>query len=209
MRAFRDRMKSYGFPVGKKDTIVAPPPLGKFSEIDYMRGLIDGDGSLGITQTNCVFLSFVTNSIAIKEYYVNLITRITHKPHFFTKTADGTYRVNLNMEEAQYMVKTLYYDDCLSLNRKLEKAKTIINWTRTINPSRWTAEEIKYALNNSLEQSATLLNRIKKAISVKVYDMKRFPKYGSNSQYINSETVPIPKIKLRLRDPMVTNSLHI
>jgi hypothetical protein len=37
-----------GPPVGRKSQIVRPPAL-PFSEVDYLRGIIDADGSVGFT----------------------------------------------------------------------------------------------------------------------------------------------------------------
>ena len=62
---FRKWIKKY-VPVGKKSYIICPPKE-EFSEVDYWRGIIDGDGSLGIAKSlgNAPFLSVIT-AIRIK-----------------------------------------------------------------------------------------------------------------------------------------------
>lgn len=45
---FRDFLIANGLPSGNKSKTIVPP-IGKYSTIDYFRGLVDGDGSLGLT----------------------------------------------------------------------------------------------------------------------------------------------------------------
>lgn len=60
-KGFRDCLKDWGFPVGKKSEIIKTPCV-EFSQTDYFRGLIDGDGSLGLTANGFPFVSLVTSS---------------------------------------------------------------------------------------------------------------------------------------------------
>jgi hypothetical protein len=62
-KKFRDDLKLWGLPSGCKSELIKPPTCN-FSKIIYFRGLIDGDGSLGLTSKGFPFLSLVT-SIAI------------------------------------------------------------------------------------------------------------------------------------------------
>ena len=64
--AFRDEIKRLGIPAGKKSTCIAPPPVS-FSARDYYRGLVDADGSVGITATGLPLVSLCTSSPAIIE----------------------------------------------------------------------------------------------------------------------------------------------
>jgi len=46
-------------------------PKSELSEKDYFRGVIDGDGSLGLTSNGYPFVSLVTSSEAFAEAYLN------------------------------------------------------------------------------------------------------------------------------------------
>ena len=65
--AFRRELVELGLPAGPKATTVAPPTTA-FSLRDYLRGLIDGDGSVGFTRTGRPFVSFVTASQPLAEF---------------------------------------------------------------------------------------------------------------------------------------------
>ncbi len=72
----RKKYKEYGLPVGKKSNIIAPPEIPYF-ETDYYRGIIDGDGSVGITSTNKPFISLFTKSRILIESYKQFVLKIT------------------------------------------------------------------------------------------------------------------------------------
>lgn len=132
-RSFREKMKSLGFPVGKKDELIAPPIGESFEERDYIRGIIDGDGSLGLTGNGFPFISLVTKSEAIKEYYINYIYRITNKMKNISRNKrDNVYNIMVNKEDAQKIVSDIYYDNCICLERKRNKSKEVLNWIRPI-----------------------------------------------------------------------------
>lgn len=49
-REFREQLKSYGFPVGKKSDEIKPPEVD-YIEADYVRGLINKVAILGVCKT--------------------------------------------------------------------------------------------------------------------------------------------------------------
>ena len=127
---FRQELIAIGFPVGKKDTIEAPPSI-PFCEIDFMRGLIDGNGSLGLDSRDIPFLSLTTKSDALCVFYLDFMKR-----HFdVVKTCnrnkrDSIYNIVLLNERAQELAALLYYPACLCIERKRSKAKEVLNWKR-------------------------------------------------------------------------------
>lgn len=128
---FRNYIKNQGFPVGKKDKIIEPPK--SFIKEDYIRGLIDGDGSLGLTQNNYPFLSLTTKSEKIKDFYINYIFENTGKLKNLNRNKrDNIYNICVYKEDAQILTKKIYYDNCLCLNRKLEKSKEVLFWIRPL-----------------------------------------------------------------------------
>lgn len=69
---FREKLISQGFPV-KDKTLVASIPSINFNKYHFWRGVIDGDGSLGITSNNIPFISLVTKSENLKNEYLNFL----------------------------------------------------------------------------------------------------------------------------------------
>lgn len=77
-KQFRDYLEFWGLPSGSKSNLINLPSC-KFSAADYFRGIIDGDGSLGLTSKEFPFLSLVTSSSQIADEYLKLICKITGK----------------------------------------------------------------------------------------------------------------------------------
>lgn len=131
--SFRDKIKSFGFPVGEKSSIIEPPNKS-FNEVDYVRGLIDGDGSLGITSKNIPFVSFVTASEKLKDFYIDFLFRVTNKKKNINRNKrDNIYNIMITKEDAQKVVSILYYNDCNAMKRKKEKAIQVVDWVRPIS----------------------------------------------------------------------------
>ncbi len=128
---FREKMKMYGLPVGKKSHTITPPTINSYSEVDYIRGLFDGDGSLGITSNNIPFVSIITASEKMKDYILDFFFRETGKLKKSSRNKrDGVFNIMITNEDAQKFVKDVYYDGCIALNRKKEKARQISEWVR-------------------------------------------------------------------------------
>lgn len=125
-KRFRDYLDLWGLPSGKKSHLIKLPGC-KFSQIDYFRGLIDGDGSLGLTSQGFPFLSLVTSSSHIAIEYLELIKQVTGKVKNSNRnTRDNIYNIVVYKEDAQLIVRHLYYTDCLALSRKLIKASEVL-----------------------------------------------------------------------------------
>lgn len=70
-KEFRDFLKNNGVPIGKKCFIISPPP--GISEVDYLRGLLDGDGSVGFTAKGVPFVGLCTSSEFIADFLVGFV----------------------------------------------------------------------------------------------------------------------------------------
>jgi len=98
---FRNELNKLGIPYGKKYWIISPPKTN-FCERDYIRGLVDGDGSVGITEKGLPFISFTVKSERLKEYLFNIIERITGERKKLSRNArDNIYNIMVNREKAQ------------------------------------------------------------------------------------------------------------
>lgn len=123
---FRTELNSFGLPYGAKSDTVTIPAV-KFSEPDYYRGLIDADGSVGITAQNLPFISFATKSDNLAKNYTELIKKLIDQDKKTNKNKrDNIYNIMVMRSNALEIIKYLYYDDCLALPRKEIKARTIL-----------------------------------------------------------------------------------
>ena len=70
-REFREELISYGFPIRDK-TLLSSIPSVDYDERYFWKGVIDGDGSIGITHCEQPepFISLVTKSENLKENFL-------------------------------------------------------------------------------------------------------------------------------------------
>ena len=165
-----------GLPTGRKSATVAPP-LTPFSVQDYLRGLIDGDGSVGFTRTGRPFVGFVTASQPLAEFFCAQALSVvgTHRtPN--RNTRDGVYNLLVAADPAAPLAAWLYPDGCLALERKLEKAAALVAaWTRPTGmrarplagARRWTAQEDADVFTGSIREAAKRLGRSEKSVNIR------------------------------------------
>jgi hypothetical protein len=160
------RLNELGVPYGKKSNIIQPPGQS-FSEADYLRGLYDADGSLGLTSEGIPYISLVTSSEYVKDFLLNFINQNLGLIKYSTKNKrDGVFNISLFRGHAQDLIKILYYQDCICLNRKLENARMALAWTRPTgtryspNARRWTDSEDQIVLKSTdLRETSKQLGR--------------------------------------------------
>lgn len=161
---FRELLKGLGFGVGKKCHSVSPPKTT--SKVDYIRGLIDADGSLGMTGTGIPFISLTTQSEAVKEYVLDFYFEVTGRRYSPNRNSrDNIYNLMATCEHAQKIIKTLYYDEAICLTRKKGTSVETLAWIRPANRAlkpqskRWTTSEDEIVKSLPKEQAAKSLNR--------------------------------------------------
>jgi len=176
-REFRSELLKLGLSPGKKFLNTFPPKCS-FSERDYIRGLIDGDGSVGITRKGLPFISLTVKSEALKNYLCEVIEKvIKERKRISRNKRDDIYNIMLNREKAQKFIKYLYYPGCLTLKRKLKKAQEALKWKRPETLKRifknfWEPWEDKYILSHSIKESCNQLNRTEKSIKMRLWRLK-------------------------------------
>jgi hypothetical protein len=182
MKPFREELIRLGVPIGRKHEKVALP-LEPCSEVDYFRGWVDGDGSLGLDSKGLPFLSLTTKSDAIKKGFLSFLRKITGKDRVLNKNKrDDIYNICLRVEDAQKVAKVLYYIGCICINRKLQKSKEVLQWKRPITMrirkfKRWGKEEDRIILHHTLGYSIKKLSRTEKSISIRLLRL-RYKKQG-------------------------------
>jgi hypothetical protein len=176
-KRFRDEINKLGIPYGEKSEIVAPP-TGEFCEKDYIRGIIDGDGSIGMRLKKYPFLSFTVKSEPLKNYFISIIEKILgERKKLDRNKRDNIYNIMLNREKAQKFVSYLYYPGCLALKRKLRRAREILKWKRLktlkkIFRNEWHKWEDKYILHHAFEESCNYLKRTGKSVEMRLWRLK-------------------------------------
>ncbi|GAA1867441.1 hypothetical protein [Myceligenerans crystallogenes] len=166
-----------GVPIGRKSTIAAPP-RHDFSAPDYVRGLLDGDGSLGFTGKGYPFVSFTTASPALADYLCSIIRAVCDVERAARpNTRDGVRNIMVTSVAAKKLATWAYHDGSLALERKRRKAAAIAAWTPPstrygVKKRAWTPEQDAVVLANPPAVAAALLNRSGKSIDARRWRLK-------------------------------------
>lgn len=125
----------HGFPETNK-TFAACPPNWDYDEGAFWRGIIDGDGSLGIRKCQTKigtepYISLTTQSEFLKLAYHEYILKITgFNEQNKRNKRDNIYNIVLTKAHCWNLCETLYKNDTIHLKRKYEKYLEIMNWRK-------------------------------------------------------------------------------
>ncbi|MER5767752.1 LAGLIDADG family homing endonuclease [Streptomyces sp. NPDC001985] len=162
----RTLLESLGLPPGRKSDRVAPPRV-PFSQPDYLRGIIDADGSVGFTATGLPFVSLTTASTAIATFLRDYTERVFGIPRTAKRNArDGVYNLMYMREAGVTLAQHLYPADALALERKKAAAAEVSAWVRPPEMKRagprrrWNPAEDHVLLSSpTVADAAALLQR--------------------------------------------------
>lgn len=176
---FRQFVKQY-IPLGKKSDITYIPKDVNIS--DFLRGFIDGDGSIGFTANNAPFVSIITSSEQFKQDYLNFLEKeFSIIKHINRNKRDNVYNITVFNEDAINLIKFLYKDCNLCLKRKYDSAMECLKWVRTVRKAGkrkpWDKEQDNYILTHSIEDSMKYLNRSEKSVKMRLIRLKHSNKY--------------------------------
>ena len=184
----RTKLNELGLPYGRKSKTIAPPH-GEFSRRDYLRGLIDADGSVGCTSRGFPFVSLTTASTAIALWLREYSKAVTGAERNLKRnTRDGIYNLFYAMESGQSLAAHLYYPGCLSLDRKRAAAQSIATWLRpsgmraAYTARRWEEWEDRILLElNSPSAAAEKLGRTAQSCNLRSWRLRtgQIPKPNS------------------------------
>ena len=180
--AFVEDLNKLGMSLGTKHKKVIPIKMPKKLERHYIRGLIDGDGSLGFSSGQLPFVGFTTASTMMRDYISDVVLRfnIQSKPN--RNQRDEIYNLRLVNENAVKFVIFLYVNSSIYLPRKKAIAKKIVKWTRPPKAKygkahRWTQKEIDIVktmeCNIASIISSNKIKRSNEAIMAKCYQIRR------------------------------------
>ncbi|MFJ3721928.1 hypothetical protein ACIPYQ_05065 [Streptomyces sp. NPDC090045] len=175
----RTIVNELGIPYGKKSLIIKPPRTD-FSRPDYLRGIIDADGSLGWTAQGIPFLSLTSASTAIAAYLCHYGKKITGTQRITSRNKrDGVYNVCYYKETAQQLAAHFYYNGCLALDHKKANADAIQSWVRPaemkIAPPRrrWTQREDETLLRlNDPRAAGIALDRTEQSCFMRLWRLR-------------------------------------
>ena|SRR2546421_3646168 len=126
----RRELIDLGLPVGRKSGLVQPPPV-PFAVNDYLRGLVDADGSVGVTSRGLPFVSFTTASEDLRDFFLSQCRDLSGQPRHVARNArDGIFNPMATRECAVDLVARIYYENCLALERKANAALRTMDWIR-------------------------------------------------------------------------------
>ncbi|MGW6391386.1 hypothetical protein ACWFR1_12975 [Streptomyces sp. NPDC055103] len=170
----RTTLNQLGLPYGKKSKKITPPRV-PFSRRDYLRGVIDADGSVGFTGQGFPFISLTTSSSAVGAYLCHYAKKVTGAERLIKRNArDGVYNILYTKEAAIQLAEHLYAPGCLALERKESAAASLASWVRPpemkVRPPRkpWTAEADRILLAApTLADAAAELGRSQSSCQVR------------------------------------------
>lgn len=179
-KRFRDQLVTAGLTYGKKSNCISIPDCNMATN-DYWRGVIDGDGSLGLTGKGFPFLSLNCSSEQMINAYIQFLNSITGKIKTTSRNSrDNTYNVCINKEDVQAVVQQIYSNSTIALQRKKVLANVIAGWRRPATMNKidfprkpWTQEEDRFILNNSTELAVSALNRTSKSVQTRLWRLTK------------------------------------
>lgn len=180
-KEFRDELVGLGMIVGKKSETISVPQC-RFSQPDYFRGIVDGDGSIGFTSNGFPFLSLCIASEKIAVTYSEFITSITGKVKKLERNSrDDIFNIAIFKEDAQSMAAVLYYEGCVGISRKKLMALAVQAWERPQGMRRvmqkkfWSDEQDRYIFAHTVSESALALQRTEQSVKMRLWRL-----HGSN-----------------------------
>ncbi|WTW96724.1 hypothetical protein OG216_26675 [Streptomycetaceae bacterium NBC_01309] len=185
----RTMVFALGMPYGKKSRIVRPPTRPHQAR-DYVRGLVDADGSVGFTAKGLPFVSLTTSSDAIKDYFVEFCREVSGAERNPGRNRrDDVYNILYLGDPAPVLAEHLYYEGALALQRKADVAREVRTWRRPegmrapVSRRKWTDDEDAVVVAHAPAVAAALLNRTERSCVMRVWRLLgpakprvRFPK---------------------------------
>jgi len=173
-RDFREHIKSLGYLPGSKSNLINVPNT-EYSKVDFVRGIIDANGSVGFTEEGIPFISLTTPSEFIKDSYLEFLNENLDISKKCTRNKrDDIYNIVVTRTNAKKLHSILYYKDCVCLGRK--NNLLIKQWVSRFPEKQvkhWLYWEIEYAKNHNIVESMVKLSRTKQSIVSKLNKLSK------------------------------------
>jgi hypothetical protein len=174
---FIKNLIDWGFPIENK-TINAKPPIIEYDRNAFWRGVLDGDGSLGIRHNSKgkskAYLSLTTKSESLKEEFCEYLRSITgHKYNPKRNKRDNIYNIGCGGHAACKVLKEIYRDCTIYLNRKHENYLECLQWEKENSiPKRNISGVIGVGIDRNRGKWMSYIMIDKKNIDLGRYDDK-------------------------------------
>lgn len=181
-QAIRVELAALGMPPGRKAYDLSPPVDAGLVVRDYLRGVLDGDGSVGFTRTGIPFVSLVTASEHLARFFEGQIwevcgvRRATHR-----NSRDRVFNVMVSNHAAALLAAHCWApQDCPAMRRKAEAAADVAAWVPLperafrygVGRTPWTAAEDAIVPSQPLAESAEVLGRTLKSVTVRRWRLR-------------------------------------
>lgn len=173
-----------GISCGKKSKIALPIPVKNELEFHYVRGLIDGDGSLCISSQSIPIIGFTTASTAMRDYFSEYLNKLGIQSQPNRNKRDNIYNFCVQLEKAQILAQNIYGNSTIFLPRKFKIYQQIMSWKRPENMIKrnwenvtWSEDEIQAIQECGCDPSKSLAHpalsgRTKNSIKTKCWRLK-------------------------------------
>jgi hypothetical protein len=175
-REFRRWLATARMPPGRKSLTVGPP-VGPFCHRSYLRGIIDGDGSVGFTRTGDPFVSFVTASQDLAEFFAESIWQTSRKSRTLRRNRrDNVFNVMVINVSAALLAEYVWpSEDVLGIARKRTSGRLVAQWRPPAESAgrygntrkKWTPAEDQVVLSHTDGEAAAITGRTTKSVSVR------------------------------------------
>lgn len=179
-QAVRVELAALGMPPGRK-AVALSPPAGLVAR-DYLRGVLDGDGSLGFTRAGMPFVSLVTASEQLARFFEGQIWEVCGVRRSTRRNSrDRVFNVMVSNTAAAVLAAHCWApQDWPAMPRKAKAAAGVAAWSPL--PERayrygvvqrpWTADEDAVVLSQPPGESAEVLGRTLKSVTVRRWRLR-------------------------------------
>ena len=179
-KSIRDEIIGWGIPKHDK-SITGSTPNQEYSENDFWRGVIDGNGSIGYTLQNEPFVSLATKSESLKNAFIKMLSqRFGIRKNINPNKRDNIYNIVLKNEDAIVFCKYIYDSASIFMDRKYNTAESFKTWQRTKtrrHERSWSHDEIAFIQTHTIKDSTKTLNRSEQSVKTKLWRLKRSNKH--------------------------------
>lgn len=170
-----DEVTSIGLPPNKSFTLKLPIIPDEFMP-DYLRGLMDGDGTISVRR-KYIEIEIYSASYSFLESIMDWLYKNSNISHKNLKRHNSVYRIQLYGNESLEFCNIIYNQNP---NLYLKRKKEIFdNYSFQFNPKYWTSQEIEYLISNYkpgvrglTSKIANELDRSYKSVSKQIWNLK-------------------------------------
>ncbi|GAA2501146.1 LAGLIDADG family homing endonuclease [Terrabacter carboxydivorans] len=181
-QAIRAELAALGMPPGRKAYDLSPPAGVGLVVRDYLRGVLDGDGSLGFTRTGMPFVSLVTASEQLAQFFERQIWEVCGVRRSTRRNSrDRVFNVMVSNEAAALLAAHCWAtQDWPAMPRKAEAAADVAAWVPLAGRAcrydvvrkPWTPAEDAVVLSQPLAESGEVLGRTLKSVTVRRWRLR-------------------------------------